>query len=373
MKKGRGNCLTGYTPSRFEKSSSGSSSDMWQLTTKNGNETVFCKVFSENASELCAEADIYEYLEKSMSTDDPLKKCFVELVCVRRGLNYNDLKKDVMGHFGVTEKSLLRNLMIIQCGNPRTRPALDDLTTIATKESIPNCTLSDRLLFKNMTYMMIVTKKPNGFVVDLNTFLSDPDITNLEKRATLAKTVIAITKMHELDISHNDQHWGNILIADETKDEDGGTYKLDEHTYSLPSQFRPILFDWDRSQVAGWDANPVFREFDDLYTPGYSTTRDWLTFYIQIISWHNALFDTDGDATNESLAKCFFLPRSIYRAIPRWDWVTRQNFWTFASNRNLQFFDEHTNVDQHALMRYLGFLPQRTKRTIAHLFPQNWF
>jgi hypothetical protein len=271
-------------------------------------------------------------------------------------LSYDDLKNDVMGYVDVTENSLLRNLMIIQCGNPSIRPALDDLTPI-TEESIPNCTLSDRIFVENMTYSMIVTKKPAGFVVDLNTFMEDPDITSLEKRATLAKTVIAITKMHEIRISHNDQHWGNILIVDETKYDDGG-YRLDGHTYSLPTSFKPVLFDWDRSQVAGWKPNPVFLGFPDLYKPEYSTARDWFTFYKQILLWHEELFGVEGDANNETLAKCFFRTDSVSRLIPFWLRLTQKSFWTFSSKKNLRLLDVHTCVNQRALLKYLGFVPQ---------------
>jgi hypothetical protein len=350
-------CLDDYTPLRFQKATSNSSSDIWQFSKEDGKHTVFCKVFSEaspDSSGLLYEADIYDYIEKSLTPDDPLKQCFIKLVCVRRGLTFDDLKKDVMGDFGVTEGSLLRNLMIAQCGNPMSRPALDDLNATITQDFIPDCTPWEREKFKRMTYAMVVTRKPTGVVVDLSTFLGDPDITNVEKRETLAKTVIAISKMHDMNISHNDQHWGNILIVYEDDDKDD-TYTFDNQNYKLSSPFRPILFDWDRSQLSGWMDNKSLADYDTLYEPTYSTTRDWMTFHLQLIMWHKRIFGHR--KIGQELAACFFRKESLEDVIPFWEDVIKDNFWEFSTRDNLQALDYHSHVDQKAIIKYLGFQP----------------
>jgi hypothetical protein len=350
----RKNCLQDYKPSRFQKASSASSSDIWEFATKDGEHTVFCKVFSEkspDSSGLLYEADIYDYIENSLAVDDPLKNCFIKLVCVRRNLSFDDLKKDVMGDFGVTEKSLLRNLMIAQCGNPMARPALDDVNAKITQDFIPDCKQSDLEKFRQMTYAMVVTKKPNGIVMDLSTFLHDPDITTIEKRETLAKTVIAISKMHDMNISHNDQHWGNILVAYDDDDMEDDTYMFGNQKYRIVSPFRPILFDWDRSQVAGWTENKNLSRFGALYNPTYSTTRDWLTFYLQLLMWHKHLFGHG--PIGQELAACFFKQESLSFVIPFWEAVIEDDFWEFSTRDNLQALDYHIQVDQKALIKYL--------------------
>ena len=358
----RKSCLEGYAPSRFEKASSSSSSDIWQFATKDKEHTVFCKVFSETYQQsagLLYEADIYNYIENSLRKEDPLKKCFIELVCVRRNLTFDDLKRDVLGDFGVTEESLLRNLMITQCGNPKSRPALDDLNVPMTQELLPNCSPSDIEMFKRMTYAMVVTEKPTGIVMDLSTFLKDPDITNVEKRETLAKTVIAISKMHDMNISHNDQHWGNILIVYEDDDAKDEIYTFDNQKYSLSSPFRPVLFDWDRAQLANWPDNRQLATFDLLYKPAYSTTRDWLTFYLQLIMWHKRIFGREDGG--EELASCFFRQESLSSVLPFWEaLIEEKQFWEFSTQDNLQALDHHIHIDQKALIRYLGFSPIRS-------------
>jgi hypothetical protein len=295
------------------------------------------------------EAGIYEYIDQTLALDDPLKDNFIELQCVMRGLTYEALAQKVVGEFGVTRESLLRNLMILQCGDPYARPALDDQSPY-TDEDIPDCVGVDRAVFKRLRYAIIVTRKPKGPVTSLAEFISNPHIPGTQKGATLATAVLAINKMHSMLISHNDQHWWNILV--ETTTGAQRTYQLDGHEHVIDTPTQPRLFDWDRAQLASGPMNEEFRRFDEMYKPPYSPDRDWLTFFQHLSRLHAHVATLP---PLDDLFTIFFREDTPGRVRRRWQAsVQSKDKWEFASKTSMIEFGPYISVDKQALLRYLN-------------------
>lgn len=373
-------CLSGFQPHQFQRATSESASDIWEFVSEEDpTATVFCKVFSEASSEsdgLFYEARVYQSIQDALEPDDPLKENFVDLQCVLRDLTYSELAAKVLGTYGVTEKTLVRNLMIMQCGKPHKRPALDDPKK-TTRKDLPNCRNMDNSRFKAMRYAIMVTKKPKGTVVALADFVADPDIPSHQKCRTLATVVLAIHRLHGMHISHNDMHWGNILVADRTCDQKR-VYEFEDRTYHIESRYQPLLFDWDRAQIEGDFENQSLSEYAGQFTPSFSTARDWLTLYRALQETYGVLEDRPPVG---ELFPIFFRATAPPAVHKLWRSVTarRRKWWTFASDSNLQVLQPHVSITTGDLMTFLGCGPQPVEQaavangdgTVSELTPET--
>lgn len=318
---------------------------------------VFCKVFSDSAEEslgLHYEAGVYEYLQKVLTPEDPLRDNFVDLLCVLRHLTFQQLVDKVVGRYGVTQTTLLRNLMIMQCGDPESRPALDD-QSLLDPEDIPECSSRDPSYFTAMRYTIIVTKKPPGNVRSLLQFVKDPRVPQSEKRATLATTIFANARMHALGLSHNDQHWENILATTMPEAESvPRVYSYQGSSYAIRSRTQPRLFDWDRSQrsPSHGEDNRALNGYD-LYRPKYSLERDWLTFYRELHQYRTHI----GNLPDQDALFFLFFRADTPSAIAAL-WRTamrRRDRWAFARKSTFRHLRPHVSVDISGLLRALGY------------------
>jgi hypothetical protein len=176
------------------------------------------------------------------------------------------------------------------------------------------------------------------------------------KCATLATTVLAIDRMHAMQISHNDQHWINILVS--TTEGDRGSlrkYQLEGKRYVIKTPHQPHLFDWDRSRIPGVDNAGLSLLPRDLYASKYDVYRDWLTFYRELVRHHKEL--APYVPTLEALFPIFFRPDTPTQIQTLWnDAMKHEFFWQFSTDRMMQAFHPYISVDKEALLRYLGYV-----------------
>lgn len=328
-------CLQDMVPHRFLPATSESPSDIWEFKSKTGS--VFCKVFSDS-DQLHYESTVYEYLDEEAERLGKQSAFFVRLGCIRRNVSFADLEKIVcsgenMLSFGrnmiIMRASLLRNMAIIQCGNPSVRPALTDTSSELSADMIPSCDIGQIDKFRHVRYTILVTHRPEGHVRDMHDFVKDATVSDHAKVHVLVQLVDAINIMHTLGISHNDQHWGNILV---TENDAGG--------------YRPILFDWDRAQMTHGPPNRYIRNFSTLYKPSSSFARDWLTLYCEITT-HSRYLSVDHTA----LYTAFFSTFSVFDI---WiNAVLSGSWWTFATEQVFRQLSPHVNVQTKLLQTLL--------------------
>lgn len=354
-----GDCLSSFRARAFLPSTSMSASDIWEFVAEDEEKTiVFCKVFvalPQESPGLHYEAGVYEYLQGVLGPEDPFRENFVGLLCVLRGLSYGQLVEKVVGQYGVTPTMLLRNLMIMQCGEPGNRPALTDQRPLHPKD-IPDCSWLEASHFTDRRYTIIVTKKPPGVVRSLKSTVEDPRLSPCVKRATLAATVLAIENMHARGLSHNDQHWENILTSTtEEPDTSRATrrYRRQGRTYEIPSGTRPLLFDWDRSQRSEGPRNPELRLYreDGLYRPAFCPERDWLTFFRELCR-----YEPDLGGYPSSPFSLFFQVGTPEDLVRLWrSLVKKKDTWAFARSETYRKFAPYIQVDVTGLLRFLGY------------------
>ena len=199
-------CLQDMIPYRFRPATSESPADIWELQSTAGS--VFCKVFGETAAQLHYETTVYEYLDTTL--DKESSDFFVLPACVRRNVSFSELEMIVCNDENISLGQLLRNMAVIQCGNPTARPALTD-DSVLRASMIPSCDIDRLDQFRHMQYTILVTHRPNGNVRSMFEFIQDEHTSDNDKLHVLVQLVDVVSVMHTLGISHNDQHWGNVL------------------------------------------------------------------------------------------------------------------------------------------------------------------
>jgi hypothetical protein len=352
------NCLNGFKDFKFESSNSSSESDIWQFQKIGGQTIIFCKIFEANESGLKYEGEVYAYIHKYFKipkNDDEYKKLFIDVHCIVKYLSFSELKSFIVDKHNITStKSLVRNLIIMQCGEPSRRPALTDSDYVLTQKDVPYCynTKTKRIGInvRNKMYHIVMTKKPDGKVVDLFSFITSTIIEKNVKRMVLGKTLLAIQKLVDMKISHNDMHWKNILVTEHITNDTNDIY-VDKNTgvvYSFGTVIIPILFDWDRSQVQGKYENASLDSFEHLYKPKYSPYRDLLTFYNMVLKFESFIFD------DEVIPNLFF--SSFFKDTANKTEIHEviRHMWEFAEKTNLHYLSQFVRVDMYKILFLFG-------------------
>ena len=279
------NCLNHLFPIQFRKANSVSRTDTWVLSD-HYDKTYFCKTFSSISKGLQYEADVYSYIKRYFidNGEDTYKNNFVQLYCHVQKLKFNDLLDFLnSGNVQISHEQLMRNILFSHCGKPYNRPALDsDITTDWAKENvIPKCFREldaiRRKIESVAEFEVIITelKKDTWSMVQ---FMHLKNISNTEKYAVVAKLVLCMYKMHQINICHNDIHWQNVLVY-YSKDEYKRGYIYNEQTYYFDTNWCPLLFDWDKAQINNTNVNNVLLHVD-LYDPPFNPQRDWITLFV---------------------------------------------------------------------------------------------
>ena len=212
-------CLNHLFPIQFLKASSGSQTYTWVLSD-GMNTTYFCKTFSSFSKGLQYEAFVYSYIKRYFidNVDDAYKNNFVQLYCHVENLTFKDLLHFLQScNAQINHEKLMRNLLFSHCGKPNYRPALDsDVITGWAKENvIPKCFHKlDKIRYELefMTKFEAIITELKKDTMSMEQFISCKNISNKEKYAVVAKLVLCIHKMHQIDICHNDIHWDNVLV-----------------------------------------------------------------------------------------------------------------------------------------------------------------
>jgi hypothetical protein len=172
-----------------------------------------------------------------------------------------------------------------------------------------------------------------------------------------------------MHISHNDMHWGNILVVDKTCDQKR-VYEFEGLTYEIESRYQPMLFDWDRSQIDDGIENQELNDYANQFAPKFSTARDWLALYQALLRNYGTLEDRPpvGD-----LFHMFFDAATPSEVHKKWRSVTsrRRKWWTFAQNSSLPVFQPHVSIDTPALLGFLGCTPAKPMTPSAVSVPET--
>lgn len=382
MKKS--NCLNGLKPSMFHAANSSSHSDIWQFSSIL-NEELFCKVFNVSSPGLTYEAKVYEYISNHFSKhrNDPYHKCFVDLYCFQKNLSYYDIVSVVVGSFGIARQQVLRNLTIMQCGNPRARPALTSKVPLThDPKTIPLCYKYKQnnlnSIVRSQIYSIIVTKRPPGDICTLHDFIRNRNISRDVKRDVLGKTVLVMRKMHSLHISHNDLLWTNILVSNTDTTLASREYKdtVTSNIFSFRSEYVPVVFDWDRSQLKDDYSNIGTDDYDTLYKPKYATHRDILLLFKNIFRYSPYIFEDDDDQFADVVFDFFFVAMSSADKEHVFSIMNAHN-WAFAEESNLAWLYQYLEFDAIELLEYFQiqrtYPPDTVNNYIHHMWCKETF
>ena len=337
-------CLHKFRPVMFKSSDSSSDTDIWVFEDDVQNK-IFLKIHEADEDKqpgLFYEPRVYQRVtEKCKSPEfQEYQPNFVQFVCYLKNLTYNNLWsliKDTLPD-NKFQSHLVRNLKYIICQNSN-RPALDD----DDKSSPLNCNLDS----KQVKYNILVTKAPVknlNCVRTLHHFINyDKDHSEQDEKSVLTRVGFAINAQHHMGISHNDQHWHNILVMEgkETK----YTYKLDNgDTVSFSSRYCPVLFDWDRAQMKEItqdnDINQLLKRMPNTYQgPYFQPGRDVMFFASQLygmkwITTEQALLDTffEGNGEAEDIDSDSEQFCTIIKNLA-WDWDWNKSAYGIESLR----------------------------------------
>lgn len=363
----------------FKAASSQSPTDIWIVEDIKTNKRLFAKVYIEPKPRLKFmettgvqyEAQVYKYVLDTIinNPSHQFNKNFIRLEKHLQGLTLDQLYEIVNGdeHTKITIQDLSRNMAYTRCGEPSLRPALnqpDDNKDIKIDRKFPDCkqeTEADILSedrARQYTYAIILTHIPAGEVISLTEYLQRYG-RNPTKRGIIGKTALVIRSMHSSGISHNDQHWRNILVQ-LGADDDTTVYDMDGKKYTFPGcPDRPLLFDWDRSRLADDTKKNLYietepDEFDGLYTPAFAPNRDWLTFVIYL---HKTL-PRNLHPTWKHVCRALFIDQYIQsngcQHIMR---ILTSRDDRFAYMRYYHTYQQYMHIDFHTFMASIGFHP----------------
>lgn len=254
------------------KSKGASFSDIWKLQQMVGGKLtgMYIKIFKKGQLGLEYEASVYEHLKALKSEDGLLsekfyKDRFIDMICYKPDVEFEELSALV------TDQKTVKNILEV-ASLPR---------RLANKLNISKRTVT------NITYSAIITDTPADTVI-LFDFLYREDIELEQKLLVLYQLVLLIEKLGEIGISHNDMHWGNVLVA-----YDPVGFRL----RSAKAEFRPILFDWDRAQMKEGETNPFLTDEVQLYESPFSKTRDYAIFLYQYIEFCRIYLNKNNNET----------------------------------------------------------------------------
>jgi hypothetical protein len=282
-----------YSCKFLNKHDSKSPTEVWTLHDQ--KKIYYCKIHIENhiiTHGVAYEADVYEYLDKKLKGSVYAAYNFVPLLCV--------LRKQTLGNL-----LLLANSSRPEKGDPKTQvskascpqenQAVSDvqlaraLLASVTREQKPLVTTEDVAAknlvnkAKKLTYTVVLTER-----VTFDTLGSDPvTLYEFYKKnnnqtsmlmCILSRLVLSMHKLHQLGVSHNDIHWGNILVRKH--------HEVDLEYVVEPEGIRlqyekisvsPVLFDWDWAEMKAASSNTYLR-FQNL-DPPFSPGRDFSIFF----------------------------------------------------------------------------------------------
>ena len=309
-------CLNSKKPFKFNKSASASSTDIWVFEDETTNFKYFLKLHEANPERqpgLYYEKEVYEKITENCRTPEfnEYKQNFVQFCCYLENLTMSNIWSLLEGKVEERlKKNLVRNLKYVLC-ELDDRPELDVNTTPSTE---PICTIEP----ENRKYNILVTKSPSKHldrITSLHNFILNPNIKDKHKKNVLARVGLAINAQHRMGISHNDQHWNNILVTISEWD----TYihkDIDGNDLKFGSLYCPVLFDWDRAQMKATPDNKELTYFEHLYThPYYRKENDYVIFAHNLFKY--------GQFDFAQLKSIFVKPSDhqsyIAKEIIRWD------------------------------------------------------
>lgn len=305
-------CLSNAIPVRFHKASSSSATDIWQFTLNEGR--LFAKVFADpqsgtNKSGLGVEYEhtVYRYITDTIDDRDPFFDHFIRLYCYMSRKTAHDLFTFVRSVTNqLTDRQLAsnlqRNLSILQCGKPTARPGLLENQPLHHKD-IPDCLNNEQLTDR---FNVMVTQAPKDPYSTMFDFLAREDITDADRADVLSMLVLCMQKMHRLQLTHNDQHWDNVLVAERRQ----SVTRVYPSGVQITSRFYPVLFDWDFAQKKDGAPNPYLRKFERLFVPdAYDPLRDWFNF-----AYSAVVGASISNRLQRDLLSCLFHADSVHRA-----------------------------------------------------------
>ena len=349
-------CLPSKTaiPYNFIKATSVSPTDIWvfrdELYEYYGKVYIMPTSTYDLSHGVAYEAMVYEYVKKNI-IDDPnnsFRHNFIEFVKHCKDLSYRELES-LIENFkpNVNNKNIARNMAYTRCGVSN-RPSLTETKSaqINNKNKL-SCFQNAIKTPQNHTYGIIFTKKPKfDNIMTLWEYMEKTDETLSNKCDVLCKLALCIDNMHTNGINHNDQHWGNVLVAINA-DKGTETYTTAAgKSYKFPgSKTRPILFDWDRSQIKDHSINKFISpdEFG-MYYPTYEPLRDWATFLTYIANFDTNGHDERAFLTMLGVTALVKLPYCEDMLALLREAIDKNNFWMLSTNNILKQIAGVTSV-----------------------------
>lgn len=273
-------CLIDFKPYKFYPARSSSASDIWVFKSNSGD-IVFLKIFPTDfrSSGLLYESGVYRYINEKLKQPnmEEYSDNFVKLKCILEGISFDDLFSLISKEKGIDRDNLIRNLKYILCAdNIKKRPSLDSID----KDNLEIKGCEPDVKPENYNYSVIVTYAPSTDLKNIQSlldFMEFDSSSSVDKYSVIARTALSICAMHRMGISHNDQHWGNILVS--TDIEKSYIYHHNGLRYEFLSCYHPVLFDWDRSQIQNGEDNYELELYPGIYDSGnFKPGRDYLMF-----------------------------------------------------------------------------------------------
>jgi hypothetical protein len=258
--------------------------------------TLYTKCYATGTCEDPAVQDVLSRL-RGISLETVLfqmlrgHKCFVSLYSNRTDMSFQELLElfKAMG-LPVEKSQLIEHLLFLlsyrEFPNENEKdfkvPKVPGLTELIPKypTHVTSITTVDlrHLIENQLSYNVQSTViSPKLRYPMLHVFLRDMTIPAKVKKIVLAKLIFAVALLHEHDVSHNDLHFGNVLIY---KDADITTsYPMGSSRFQVPStEYYPVIFDFDRAALAPHHSDASYHHLHPhraLYVPYYSRQRDW--------------------------------------------------------------------------------------------------
>ena len=265
-------------------SNSGSPTDIWILTLKQGtrygniivNGKVVLKIFisewngTPRSEELMYESEIYESVIGSMFANY-INPHFVPYYGRALRCDINQLADILDDNQDIdTRKTAVRyNTAYYSHDLIRRRPSINDTLINADRNGLapnPNPYVNElddpRIDYK---YGLIATASANG--ITFSDFIRNPlNSRNGEPSENMLVLLIqilsALCALSCFKCAHNDLHTGNIFVNTKSNQELPFSYQSDTTIYSFrQNSFIAAIYDWDRSYTPGLGDNPLITQY----------------------------------------------------------------------------------------------------------------
>lgn len=151
----------------------------------------------------------------------------------------------------------------------------------------------------------------------LHEWVKKPEIESGKKVQVFAQVVQALKILSEYQITHNDLHWNNIFV-----EKNGQPLNVGGKTYDY--DFRPVIFDWDRSVCGDEDYKNLIQNISFEHTTPHVSTfdahYDLIGFYKNIRKYQQTLNPFLSSALFPQLEKTF---TPLFDAFPSLNLTTR--------------------------------------------------